>query len=470
MVYFYFWGKRELPGPQAARVYVYTLILAAAAALGCWLYLFGVSFSWRSLAAASVLALVCAVSRRFPFRFANNTVEIVDVATLSALVLLGPVWALVVAAPSVLYRDRLRSGFVAAIQVLALLAAGYVLGFFTEPVLSALSVSAATVYGMVAAGVAYYAMEMLLNGALLRLKYGDAPLAILKDNFLPLLPSNAVAILTALGISWALVSFGPGAALVLFVGSAGAAASLYLLRQHKKQNDALAARNAELEAEVEGLYRAAPTFAARMVESLGRKDGRTARLSAASAVYAADVAAELSFKATEMDKIRTAALLQDVGLISVPDEVLLTPPEKLNSVGRLQLEEHTVHGERILTAAPGFEETARWVRWHHEREDGTGYPDKLRGGWIPLEAKVLAACSAYATLILDGPSSPGLSPQEARRELVGLSGRSLNETVVRTLLRLLDSEGESYAAAADHRFASSVTASGVRPTGTSEGN
>ena len=442
-----------MPGPQAARVYVYTLILAAAAALGCWLYFFGVSFSWRSLAAASVLALVCAVSRRFPFKFANNTVEIVDVAILSALVLLGPVWALVAAAPSVLYRDRLRSGFVASTQVLALLAAGYVLALFTEPALSVLSVGAATVYGVAAAGAAYYVVEVLLNGALVRLKYGDAPLPILKDNFLPLLPSNAVAILTALGISWALVSLGPAAALILFVGSAGAAASLYLLREYKKENDGLAARNAELEAEVEGLYRAAPIFAARMVESLGRKDGRTARHAASSAVYAADVAAELGFKTAEVEKIRTAALLQDAGLISVSDEVLLTPPEKLNSVGRLQLEEHTLHGERLLSAAPGFEEAARWVRWHHESVDGTGYPDKLRGEWIPPEAKILAVCGAYAALILDGPSSPGLSPQEARRELAGLSGKSLDETVVRTLLRLLDAEGGNYAAAADERFA-----------------
>ena len=442
-----------MPGPQAARVYIYCLAVVAAACVMGWLHFFDLSFSWTALGAACVLGLACTVSRRFPVEFGDNTVEVVDVAVLTALVLLGPVWALAVAAPSVFYRDRLRTLFVAATQVLAILAAGYALRLFTEPTLFISSVNAATVYGVAAAGAAYYVSEVLLNSTLLRLKYGDALVPMLNENFLPLVPSNMVAILTALGISWALVSFGPAAALILFGGGAGAFVSLHLLHEHKKENEALKAKNARLEEEAEAALSSPLVFARRLVESLELRDGYTPRLAAASAVYAADVGRELGLEPQRIEKLRVAALLQDVGLASVPDEVLLTPPSKLNSVGRVHLEQHPLRGERILTGVPGFEEASRWVRWHHERVDGTGYPDRLRGEWLPLEAKVLAAASSYAALVLDTPYSPGLAPLNARRELVASMDRQLDKQAVRVLLRALDSNDENYARAMDARFA-----------------
>ena len=476
-------NSRRLARAYVTRAYIYGLSAVAAGSLAGWLYLFGLRFDFLALGASVVLATVCVVSRRFPVTFGKVTVEVVDVAILTALVLLGPLWAILVAAPSMLYRDRLRTLFVASTQVLAILGAGLAFVPFAEPALfsgvaggsggiagGVEGTGAAMVYAVAAAAVVYYGLECLANVLLLRLKYADPPLQTLWESFLPLLPSDLIAAAAALGTSYALLYFGPVAALILFTGTAAAAISLYLIHTRQKENEDLRAEVAQLKIEASEALDSPLAFAHRVIESLGRKDGRTARLSVASAVYAAGVARELGLDAPEVAKLQTAALLQDAGLISVPDEVLLTPPENLNSVGRLQLEEHTLHGERILTAAPGFGEAARWVRWHHEREDGTGYPDKLRGEWIPLEAKILAVCGAYAALILDGPSSPGLSPQEARRELASLSGKSLDETVVRTFLRLLDAEGENYAAAADHRFAFSVTASGIRPTGTSEGN
>jgi len=139
-------------------------------------------------------------------------------------------------------------------------------------------------------------------------------------------------------------------------------------------------------------------------------------------------------------------------LVSVADEVLLTPPKKRNSVGKMQLEQHPIQGERMLAAIPGFEEAARWVRFHHEREDGTGYPDRLRGQWIPLESKVLAVSELYASLVLDGLHSPAVPVDEARRELVGLAGGQLDQQVVRAFLRVLDTQDDNYAAAVDDRF------------------
>ena len=131
---------------------------------------------------------------------------------------------------------------------------------------------------------------------------------------------------------------------------------------------------------------------------------------------------------------------------------LMTRPEKLNSLGRASLEGHPESGERVLSEVPGLEEASRWVRWHHERPDGTGYPDRLRGGWIPLEARILAVASLYTSFVLDDPHTPALRPHEARQRLVGAINGAVDEGVARTLLRVLDSEDASYASASDARF------------------
>lgn len=425
----------------------------ALAALAVWLYVMDVPFGWDALVASGVLALVCAVCRRLPLQFGRTTFEVVDVAVLVALVFLGPVWALAVAAPSVLYREPLRTAFSGATHAIILLAAGYVFHLFAEPLLWSARFDSSLVYATVASGATYYALDALINSALLRIKYGTPVAELLREVHVTPLPSNFAAILTALGAAYALVAFSPAAALVLLCGTVGALASLYHLRQSRQEIEALGVEVELLKAENLGALSSALTFAAHLVEAVERKDGYTARHAAASALYAADVAKDIGLESARIDKLRVAALLQNVGFVSVPDEVLLTPPKKRNSLGRMHVEQHPLWGESMLLGVPGFEEAARWVRWHHEREDGTGYPDRLRSEWIPLEAKILATTSLYASLVLDGPHSPGLTRQEARRRLVDLAGGGLDRGVVRTFLRILDTNDENYAAAADDRFA-----------------
>jgi HD-GYP domain-containing protein (c-di-GMP phosphodiesterase class II) len=95
---------------------------------------------------------------------------------------------------------------------------------------------------------------------------------------------------------------------------------------------------------------------------------------------------------------------------------------------------------------------ASWVRWHHERPDGRRYPDKLRGPWIPLEARILAVAQAYAAMILDQPRRPGMTSAQAREQLSAGIDTEFDGVVVRALLRLLDTESEGYRMADDHRF------------------
>jgi HD-GYP domain-containing protein (c-di-GMP phosphodiesterase class II) len=158
-----------------------------------------------------------------------------------------------------------------------------------------------------------------------------------------------------------------------------------------------------------------------------------------------------------------AGLLHNVGLFGLPEDLLLVTGRP-NSIAQSRLAEHPARGEEALAAIPEFGEMASWVRWHHERPDGRGYPDKLRGPWIPVEAKMLAVAQAYAALVLDDPSRPGVGPAKAREKLGAGVDTEFDGVVVRAFLRILDTESEGYRMADDRRFIFPVPRERLRAT------
>jgi HD-GYP domain-containing protein (c-di-GMP phosphodiesterase class II) len=260
--------------------------------------------------------------------------------------------------------------------------------------------------------------------------------------------SDALNVLTAgLGVL-ALLEYGTVAALVVVAGSIGSQALVYSSREQVKENDELRTRVDSLE---EALATSNMQFGTIIIQDLGRRDGYTHRHAAATAVYASDLGRELKLGDTRAEQLRMAGLLHNIGLFGLPEELLLVTG-KLNSVAQSRLAEHPARGEEALAAIPEFEEMASWVRWHHERPDGRGYPDKLRGPWIPLEAKILAVAQAYAAMVLDQPRRPGMSFAEAREKLSAGIDTEFDGIVVRALLRILETESEGYRMADDHRF------------------
>jgi hypothetical protein len=369
----------------------------------------------------------------------------------AALVLGGPACALLAAVPSAAHRDPSRSGFMAATHVLQVVAGALAFTLFCpRPLLPDPQFSGTFVLGTVAAGLAFFGLDALIGPTLMRLKYGLSVREILKELVAPAFPSDVLAIVTALATALGAASFGPTAAVSLLSGSALSLGAVNLIRENRKKVVRLTSENEALK---EAVRDSNLEIASRLVGRLGQRDGYAAEHAAASAVYAADIARESGLDEGRCREVRLAALLMDVGLLWVPDDVLLVPEKRLNSLGRTHLEAHPIAGEEILSDLPGLGDAARWVRWHHERADGTGYPDRLKGAWTPQEAKILAVASLYASLVLDGPSAPALVPDEARRVLVAEMGKAVDESVARILLRLLATEPESYASASDERFA-----------------
>jgi HD-GYP domain-containing protein (c-di-GMP phosphodiesterase class II) len=128
--------------------------------------------------------------------------------------------------------------------------------------------------------------------------------------------------------------------------------------------------------------------------------------------------------------------LHDVGKAAIPERIL-NKPGPLDEEEWAVMQTHPVIGEGIVRNVDALRDAAAAVRHHHERFDGTGYPDRLAGSAIPIEARILAAVDAYAAMTADRPYSAALTPGEAAAELERVVRTQLDPRVVLALLAVL---------------------------------
>ena len=173
-----------------------------------------------------------------------------------------------------------------------------------------------------------------------------------------------------------------------------------------------------------------------LAETLDLRDVATARHSETVGRYAERIADELGLPADQVERVRVAGVLHDIGKLGISDAVLLKP-------GGLELSEweeirrHPEMGARILEHA-NLRDVATWVLAHHERIDGGGYPRGLSGESIPLEGRILAVADAYEAMTADRPYRRALPEAEARAELERGAGTQFDADVVAAFLRVLD--------------------------------
>jgi diguanylate cyclase (GGDEF)-like protein len=152
-------------------------------------------------------------------------------------------------------------------------------------------------------------------------------------------------------------------------------------------------------------------------------------------------ATALGLDGAELELTVRAAELHDVGKVAVPDAIL-TKPGPLSEAEWGYMREHTIVGDRILSAAPALEGVAKLVRASHERFDGRGYPDQLRGEEIPLGARIVTVCDAYNAMTSERPYRPALPVQAALDELHRWAGRQFDPAVVRAFALIVSGIGD----------------------------
>ncbi|MDD3157717.1 MAG: HD domain-containing protein [Anaeromusa sp.] len=160
--------------------------------------------------------------------------------------------------------------------------------------------------------------------------------------------------------------------------------------------------------------------------------------------YAMSIAAKLGLPREELERIRVAALLHDIGQLTVPNAVItkmpyVTPREATT------YKSHCNAGSYMLENIPCFQEIIPYIRYHHERWDGKGYPKRLKGVNIPLGARILAVANHYDRFINPCTQNWVKTKSEAVQELLSLSGMAFDPEVVKAFVHALGRDAEQVA-------------------------
>ena len=185
--------------------------------------------------------------------------------------------------------------------------------------------------------------------------------------------------------------------------------------------------------------------AASLAKAVDLRDTYTGSHSARVAELAARVAARLGLDQEQIELSRLAGSLHDLGKLAIPEEIL-RKPGPLTGPERLVLERHPQIGFRMLDSL-GIAPVAEWILHHHERWDGTGYPDRLPGEEIPLGARIIFVVDAYDAMTSDRVYRGRLAQEDALAELERCAGTQFDPAVVTALAEELDPAREGELAA-----------------------
>lgn len=175
-------------------------------------------------------------------------------------------------------------------------------------------------------------------------------------------------------------------------------------------------------------------------QAVDAKDFYTRGHSDRVAYYAVKVGETLGLTETELETLRISGIFHDVGKIGTADDILLKT-DRLDEKELQEIQKHPIKGARILSAVSMFKEVVPVVKCHHERMDGTGYPEGLIRNQIPMLARIISVADAFDAMMSDRLYRSKLNLEEARQQLIHGAGSQFDEQVVENFIKLVDGEG-----------------------------
>jgi len=169
-----------------------------------------------------------------------------------------------------------------------------------------------------------------------------------------------------------------------------------------------------------------------LMARLFEKDVITGEHSRAVALWCLRLARNLGFSTADAQLVQRGGLLHDIGKIATPNDIL-NAPRRLSAQERLVIERHPVDGVEIVVDIPQLGELLPMVRSHHERLDGKGYPDGLRGEQIPITARIVSVADCFNAMVGRRPYRPPLAPSFALEELRRHAGTQFDPDVVEAM-------------------------------------
>ncbi|MDK2886651.1 MAG: hypothetical protein PWP54_1214 [Thermosipho sp. (in: thermotogales)] len=178
-----------------------------------------------------------------------------------------------------------------------------------------------------------------------------------------------------------------------------------------------------------------------LVNALEAYDIYTRGHSERVALYATQIAEKMGLDKEIIRKIYWASLVHDIGKLNIPHEIL-NKPSKLTKEEYEIIKQHPIKGYQILKELEGLSNIAEIVKYHHERWDGKGYPEGLKGEEIPLEVKIIAVADSYDAMTTERPYRKALTKEEAIKELLKNAGTQFDPKVVEVFVQILVRKAE----------------------------
>lgn len=155
-----------------------------------------------------------------------------------------------------------------------------------------------------------------------------------------------------------------------------------------------------------------------------------------SASLAKEILKRMGGSEEEQMRIYYAALVHDIGMVAIPDHIV-GKRASLSEEEFNDLRQHTIIGSKIFNGVTQIPEINQGIRWHHERYDGTGYPDGLSGEDIPLAARIIAAADAYDSMTSEMVYRSSMGQQQVREEFIKGSGTQFDPEIAKVILSII---------------------------------
>ncbi|MUP48640.1 HD domain-containing protein [Veillonellaceae bacterium M2-8] len=178
------------------------------------------------------------------------------------------------------------------------------------------------------------------------------------------------------------------------------------------------------------------TITAELLNFIQLKNQRLYMHSLQVANYSVSIATKLALPKREIDQIKHAALLHDIGLLFLSNQLLSKYPY-LNRTEKSLYKRHAVAGSNMIENIPCCQDIIPYIRSHHERWDGSGFPRHLRGSNIPFGARIIAVADYYDTIINPAAQFWAKTKQQAIKELFSASGLLFDPEVVKAFIETL---------------------------------
>ena len=175
-------------------------------------------------------------------------------------------------------------------------------------------------------------------------------------------------------------------------------------------------------------------------QAVDAKDIYTRGHSDRVAYYAVKIGQAIGMSAQDLETLRISGIFHDVGKIGTADDILLKT-DRLDDRELHEIQKHPLKGARILSAVSMFKDVVPVVKCHHERMDGTGYPERLKKNSIPLLARIISVADAFDAMMSDRLYRSKLNLEAAKQQLLSGSGTQFDEEIVPIFIKLLDGIG-----------------------------